>query len=93
MQKMRDRRLVRSNWEIGNRGHLRLARFRFSRDFRQFTTLRAQDKVELDMRQVTGDVLSATPRSDLKAGEYAIISVFDQNERAIRAGFEFGVSR
>jgi hypothetical protein len=70
----------------------RRIRMPVSRDFRQFTTLRAQDKVELDMRQVSGDVLSATPRSDLKAGEYAIISVFDQNERAIRAGFEFGVA-
>jgi hypothetical protein len=64
-----------------------------SGDFRQFTKLRAQDLVELDMRQMSGDVLSATPKNDLKPGEYAIISVFEQNERAIRASFDFGVSQ
>jgi hypothetical protein len=70
----------------------RQVRMPVSRDFRQFTKLRAQDLVELDMRQMSGDVLSATPRTDLKPGEYTIISVFEQNYRPIRASFEFGVS-
>ena len=71
----------------------RRVRLPYSRDFRQFTRLRSQDIVELDMRQMDGDVLSATPRTELKAGEYAIISVFDQKQRGVRASFDFGVSR
>ncbi|MBZ5606036.1 MAG: hypothetical protein LAO79_27395 [Acidobacteriia bacterium] len=63
-----------------------------SRDFRQFTRLRQQDMIELDMRAISGDVLSATPRTELKPGEYAIVSVFEQNLRQIRASFDFGVS-
>ena len=70
----------------------RKLRMPMSGDFRQFARLRSQDMVELDMRQISGDVLSATPKNDLKPGEYAIVSVFDQNERQIRASFEFGVT-
>jgi len=71
----------------------RQIRLPMSRDFRQFTKLRQQDLVDLDMRPVAGDVISATPRTELKPGEYAIVSVFEQNFRQIRASFDFGVAR
>jgi len=70
----------------------RKLRMPVSGDFRQFVKLRSQDIVEMDVRQVSADVLSVSPKSDLKAGEYSILSVFEQNYRPIRASFEFGVT-
>lgn len=63
-----------------------------SSDFRQFARFRSQDLVELDMRPLSGDVITVTPRADLKAGEYTLVSNFEQNIRQIRASFEFGVN-
>jgi hypothetical protein len=70
----------------------RRVRMPMSRDFRQFAKFRQQDLVDLDMRAVSGDVLTVTPRTELKPGEYAIVSEFEQNIRQIRASFEFGVT-
>ena len=71
----------------------RMIRMPMSRDFRQFTKFRTQDMVELELKNVSGDVITATPRTELKPGEYALVSVFQQNERQIRASFDFGVAR
>jgi hypothetical protein len=70
----------------------RKVRMPMSRDFRQFAKFRNSDLVELDTRAVSGDVLSVTPRADLKPGEYTLVSEFEQNIRQIRASFEFGVT-
>lgn len=75
------------------RDDYRKLRMPVSGDFSQFVRLRSQDLVEMEMKQVSPDVLSVTPKSDLKPGEYAILSVFEQNYRPIKASFEFGISR
>ena len=70
----------------------RQVRMPVSRDFRQYAKFRSQDLIELDFRALSGEVLQATPRTELKAGEYAIISEFEQDIRQVRASFEFGVN-
>ncbi len=74
------------------RDDYRRIRMPMSHDFRQFAHFRSQDMVDLDMRALGGDVYSATPRADLRPGEYTIVSVFEQNIRQVRASFEFGVT-
>ncbi len=80
--------LVRSE----QRDDYRKVRMQRSRDFRQFAKFRSRDLVDFDIRPISGDVLTITPRTDLAPGEYAIVSTFEQNIRQIRAGFEFGVT-
>lgn len=80
-------RLIRTD----QKDDYRMIRMPVTRDFRQFTKFRAQDTIELDVRGVSGDVVSATPKADLKPGEYAIVGAFEQSQRQIRASFEFGV--
>lgn len=70
----------------------RALRFPTTGDIRQFTRMRQHDLIDLDVRPVAGDVISLTPRADLKTGEYAIVSYFEQNYRAIRASFDFGIA-
>jgi hypothetical protein len=70
----------------------RKIRMPMSGDFRQFARFRSQDMVQLDLRALSANVVSATPTADLKPGEYALVSEFEQNIRQIRASFEFGVT-
>jgi hypothetical protein len=81
-------RLVR----VQEKDDYRLLKMPVNRDFHEFTRFRRQDLIDLDVRQVSGDVVQATPRGELKPGEYAIVSQFEQNMRQIRASFEFGIA-
>lgn len=68
-------------------------RMAWTGDFHEFGKFRAKDLVELDIRPVSGDIVTATPKTDLAPGEYAIVSFFEQNYRGVRASFDFGVTR
>ncbi len=63
-----------------------------SGNFREWAHFRKSDLIDVDVRPGTGDVLTFTPKADLKPGEYAIVSVFEPQERAIRVSFDFGVN-
>jgi hypothetical protein len=52
---------------------------------------RNQDLIEVEMEGVSGDVVRVRPHTDLKPGEYVIVSVLDPSFRFIRVGFGFGV--
>ena len=63
-----------------------------SRRFQDWAHYSGPNIQEVDLKRVSRDVFSVTPRADLKPGEYAIASAPDLNDRWIRLGFEFGVS-
>jgi hypothetical protein len=63
-----------------------------SGDMRSFAHLRQKDLIDIEIKPLIDDVLQITPRVDLKAGEYAIVSVLEPMYHNIRVGFDFGVS-
>jgi hypothetical protein len=50
------------------------------------------DLVEVEVQPMSSDVVSVRPHSDLKPGEYVLVSVIDANLRWIRMGYGFGVT-
>jgi hypothetical protein len=44
------------------------------------------------MRSVGNNVIAVTPIRDLAAGEYAIVSLVDPDDRNIKIGYDFGVA-
>jgi hypothetical protein len=66
-------------------------RMPYTRDFHNFTRFRAQDMVELDLASAGDGILTLTPKTDLKPGEYAIVSMAEPGMLGIRLSFDFGV--
>jgi hypothetical protein len=64
-----------------------------SRHFREWAHYRAKDIAELDLQPLAPDVVAVKPRADLKAGEYALASVFEPGDRWIRLGYDFGLTQ
>jgi len=67
-------------------------RMAVSGDMRSFAHFRQKDLIDIEIKPVIDDVLQITPRVDLKAGEYAVVSVLEPMYHNIRVGFDFGVS-
>ncbi len=63
-----------------------------SRHFREWAYFRAKDVADLELQPLASDVVAIKPRADLKAGEYALASVFEPGERWIRLGYDFGLT-
>jgi hypothetical protein len=63
-----------------------------SGNFREFAHLRRKDMLDIEIKPLIDDVLQITPKADLKAGEYAVVSVLEPMYRNLRVGFDFGVS-
>jgi hypothetical protein len=66
-------------------------RMPYTRDSHNFTRFRSQDLVELDLTSNGDGIVTLTPKTDLKPGEYAIVSLADPGMRGIRVSFDFGV--
>ena len=62
-----------------------------SRNFRNWAHFRGADLTPVEIQAVNGDVVAVKPSADLKAGEYALASVFQTADRWIRLGFDFGI--
>ena len=58
----------------------------------QWGHFRAKDLTEIEIEPLDNDVVRLRPRTDLKPGEYVIVSDRDPRYRAIRVGFEFAVT-
>jgi hypothetical protein len=67
-------------------------RMPYTRDFHNFTRFRAQDLIDIDMSSSADGILTVTPKTDLKPGEYAIVSLAEPAMRGIRLSFDFGVA-
>ncbi|MGB6941043.1 MAG: hypothetical protein WBE37_01435 [Bryobacteraceae bacterium] len=63
-----------------------------SRHFREWAHFRAKDVADYDLQPLGPDVVAIKPRADLKAGEYALASVFEPGDRWIRLGYDFGLT-
>jgi hypothetical protein len=66
-------------------------RMPYTRDFHNWTRFRQQDLVDLDLTPAGDGITTLTPKTDLKPGEYAIVSLADPAMRGIRVSFDFGV--
>jgi hypothetical protein len=64
----------------------------YSSDFRQWTSFRKSDLADITVTNVIDDVVSITPKADLKPGEYLVVSVLDPQTRHIRVAYDFGVN-
>jgi hypothetical protein len=62
-----------------------------SRNFREFVHFRDKDLRAIEVQSVGNGLVSVKPMSDLAAGEYAIVSAIDANDRFIKIGYDFGV--
>lgn len=62
-----------------------------SRNMREWAHFRAQDLTDLEIAPVAEDLVTIRPRTDLKPGEYVIVSSVQPGFRAIRLASEFGV--
>jgi len=82
---------------------LRLVRGTEKQDYRKVTMagthdihswgrFRSEDVTEVEGEVVADGVLRIRPRTDLKPGEYILVSSADQGFRAILLAFEFGVA-
>ena len=58
----------------------------------QWAQFRSKDITDLEIEPLDNRVIRLRPRTDLKPGEYVIVSDQDPNFRAIRVGFEFAVT-
>jgi hypothetical protein len=63
-----------------------------SGNFRTFAHLRQKDMLDIEIKPLIDDVMQITPKTDLKPGEYAVVSVLEPMYRNLRVGFDFGVS-
>jgi len=61
------------------------------RDFNNWARFRSQDLVDLDVSSAGNGILTVTPKTDLKPGEYALVSLADPAMRGIRLSFDFGI--
>ncbi len=62
-----------------------------SRNIRIWGRFRSSDVTEVEAEAIADGVLRVRPRTDLKPGEYALISSGDQGFLAIRLAYECGV--
>jgi hypothetical protein len=62
-----------------------------SRNFREFVHFRDKDLRAIEVQQVGNGLVSIKPMADLAAGEYAIVSAIDSNDRFLKIGYDFGV--
>lgn len=72
------------------RDEFREIRMPVSRNFREFAHLKGVREIEI--RSVGNDLVAITPRADLPAGEYAIVSPIDPNDRMLKIGYDFGIA-
>ena len=63
-----------------------------SRDPRGWGRFRSGDVTEIEAEAIADGVLRVRPRTDLKPGEYILVSSVDQGFRGIRLAYEFGVA-
>ena len=61
------------------------------RGFPNTAKFHSGDLVEMEVQTVSSDVISVRPHTDLKPGEYVLVSVVDASFRWIRIGYGFGV--
>ncbi len=70
----------------------REVRMNMTRRFPNTPHFENKELSEVELEAVANDVVAVKPRTDLKPGEYVIVSALDPNYRWIRVGFDFGVS-
>jgi hypothetical protein len=63
-----------------------------SRDLKVWGRFRSGDVTEVEAEAIADGVLRVRPRTDLKPGEYVLVSSVDSSFRAIRLAYEFGVA-
>jgi hypothetical protein len=63
-----------------------------SRDSSVWGRFHSGDLTEVETEAVADGVLRLRPRTELKPGEYVLVSSIDQGFRSIRLAFEFGVA-
>ncbi len=61
-------------------------------DWHEFARFRAQDLVDFNLTSSGDGITTLTPKADVKAGEYAIVSQYQPEMRGIRISFDFGVT-
>jgi hypothetical protein len=67
-------------------------RMPMSRHFEEWAHFRAEDIADIALQKVLADVVTVTPLTNLKPGEYAIATGFEPGARWIRLAFGFGLS-
>jgi hypothetical protein len=60
--------------------------------FSEWARFRSKDLSDIEMEPLSADVFRVRPRSDLAPGEYVLVSDMEPHFRAIRLGFDFGVT-
>jgi hypothetical protein len=60
--------------------------------FTQWARFRSKDLSEIELEPLSSDVVRVRPRADLPPGDYVLVSDLEPQYRAIRLGFEFGVT-
>lgn len=57
-----------------------------------FARFRSQDIIDYDLSWSQSGIATLTPKTDLKPGEYALVSQYEPEMRGIRISFDFGVT-
>lgn len=67
-------------------------RMPLSSDIHNWAQFRPQDLVDFSLTAAGDGVATLAPKADMKAGEYAIVSLYEPAMRGIRISFDFGVA-
>ena len=63
-----------------------------SLDSKVWGQFRPEDVTEVEIESIAQGVVTVKPRTDLKPGEYVVVSSVDRGFRALRMAYEFGVA-
>jgi len=69
----------------------RLIPMKYSGNFSEWASVPKEYLTDLEVQALAPGLLSVTPRSDLKPGEYVILTAINNEYRAIQLCFEFSV--
>ncbi|HTS76890.1 MAG TPA: hypothetical protein VMG40_11835 [Bryobacteraceae bacterium] len=61
-------------------------------DMHNYARFRTQDLVDYNLTASGDGIATLTPKADMKAGEYTIVSLYEPSMRGIRISFDFGVT-
>lgn len=69
----------------------RQIKMNYSGDFEEWNRLSPKDLTDIEVQAVAPGLIAVTPKTDLRAGEYVILTAPDREYRAIQLCFEFSV--
>ena len=69
----------------------RQIKMNYSRDFSEWDRISPKDLTDIEVQGIAPGLISVTPRAELPAGEYLILTAPDREYRAIQLCFEFSL--